>query len=457
MRRVHVKPALFYATLAAVLGLCAVAPRLDLGESRSAVMASAILVFAILNWIAETAPIAVTSLAVVAITPLTGLMSFSQSVQKSFGNSIFGFFLGVLLLSYAFRETDLGKLISRGIFRLFGKSPRGVVLGIMISGALLAMWVTEVAAAAIVFPIALSIWDKAAGREDHAALGRAMMLGVAWGCAFGGVATPIATGANLIAVSYLEEYCGISVDFGQWMLIGVPICATLIAVGWLILTRPLKNREPLQTGGEAVRFGRREKWLSVIFGCAVMMWVFGGLIGLESYHAALICALMMFLPGVEVAEWKKAIQNISWDSILLICAGVLIGDLLYSSGVAETLARAFFVPQLLSGGLLVRGVYIVLSVSVLKILFSSNTVSGVVLVPIMISLATAYGLSPWGVVAPGIFSSALSLIVISSSPVNVIPYSSRAFTPGDMARYGLVMTVLTALIIGGWLALLGVN
>ena len=110
-------------------------------------------------------------------------------------------------------------------------------------------------------PIALSIWDKAAGREDHAAPGPGHDAGRGLGCAFGGVATPIATGANLIAVSYLEEYCGISVDFGQWMLIGVPICATLIAVGWLILTRPLKNREPLQTGGEAVRFGRREKWL----------------------------------------------------------------------------------------------------------------------------------------------------------------------------------------------------
>ena len=116
----------------------------------------------------------------------------------------------------------------------------------------------------------------------------------------------------------------------------------------------------------------------------------------------------------------------------LICAGVLIGDLLYSSGVAETLARAFFVPQLLSGGLLVRGVYIVLSVSVLKILFSSNTVSGVVLVPIMISLATAYGLSPWGRGGAVHLLLGAVLIVISSSPVNVIPYSSRAFTAGDM-------------------------
>ena len=445
----------FYGTLAAILALCA-AHGLGL-PADDTVMAAGLLAFAILNWILETAPIAVTSLAVIALTPFTGLMTFESAVKASFGNSIFAFFLGVLLLSYAFRETGLGKLISQGIFRLFGSRPRAVVLGVMLSGALLAMWVTEVAAAAIVFPIAMSIWDKTKERPDHAALGRAMMLGVAWGCAFGGVATPIATGANLVALNYLKDYCGITITFGQWMLIGLPICATLVAAGWFLLTRPLKDATPLDIGGDTARYGRQEKWLTVIFGAAVLLWVFGSSIGLGSYHVALLCALVMFLPGIEVAEWKKAVQNISWDSVMLICAGVLIGDILYSSGVAEALASVFFVPSLLKGGLFVRGVYIVLAVSVLKILFSSNTVSGVVLVPIMISLATANALPAWGLVAPCIFSSALSLIVISSSPVNVIPYSSHAFTPRDMARYGTVMTVLTALIIGGWLAVFGVN
>ena len=111
----------------------------------------------------------------------------------------------------------------------------------------------------------------------------------------------------------------------------------------------------------------------------------------------------------------------------------------------------------MEGGLFVRGFVIVLMVSVLKILFSSNTVSGIVLVPIMISLANANGLSPWGLVAPCIFTSALSLIVISSSPVNVIPYASKAFTPKDMAKYGVIMTLLTAVIIGFFMMVFRVN
>jgi len=457
MKQSGFKTIVFYATLLVLIALCFAAQYKLLGENSNAILAVAVLVFAILNWILETAPIAVTSLAVIAMVPCTGLLTFSEAIKKSFGNSIFGFFLGVLLLSFAFKETNLGKLISQSIFRLFGCKPKAIIMGIMITGAVLAMWVTEVAAAAIVFPIALSIWDKSSGREDHDALGRAMMLAVAWGCAFGGVATPIATGANLIALNYLEKFSGIVVSFGQWMLIGIPICVTLIAIGWLILTRPLKSSKPLDTDEEQLSFGPREKRLVIIFSCAIIMWVLGGFLELNSHHIALLAALGMFLPGINIVEWKKAIQSINWDSILLICAGVLIGDILYSSGVAETLARLLFVPQLLKSGLFLRSAYIVLSVSVLKILFSSNTVTGVVLVPIMISLASTYELPTWGLVAPCIFSSALSLIVISSSPVNVIPYSAKTFTPKDMLKYGSLMTLCASMIIGGWLVLFNVN
>ena len=449
------KSCVFYATLVLLIGMCVAVPQ---GlETRPAMLSAALLVFAIVNWILETVPIAVSSLAIVALVPFTGLKTFSEAIAGSFGNSIFGFFLGTLLLSLAFKETNLGQLIAKGIFRIFGKKPRSIVFGVMLSGAFLAMWITEVASAAVIFPIAMSIWEKTSERRDHAQLGKAMMLGVAWGCAFGGVATPIATGANLIAVNYLESMAGVTISFGHWMSIGIPICLSLLAVGWFILTRMIKDNSPIETSEKVLPYGRKEKCLTVIFGAAVLLWIIGDKLGLGSYHVALLAGTALFLPGIEVMEWKKAIKGISWDSILLIACGVLLGDLLNTTGVAKALASFLFVPSLMNGGLFLRGAVIVIMVSILKILFSSNTVSGIVLVPIMISLATSNGLSAWGLVAPCIFTSALSLIVISSSPVNVIPYSSRAFTPKDMAMYGIIMTACTAIVIGFWMMIFQVN
>lgn len=201
---------------------------------------------------------------------------------------------------------------------------------------------------------------------------------------------------------------------------------------------------------------RKEAFLVADFALAIFFWVAGEQLGLSSHHVALMAGLALFLPGIEVLDWKDAVRSISWDSIILICAGIVLGDVLYEYGVAEWMANLLFVPGLLQKGLFLTGFYIVLTVSVLKILFSSNTVAGVILVPIMITLAGQLNASAWAFVAPCIFSSALSFIVITSSPVNVIPYASGCFTPGDMARRGVVMTVVAAVVIAFWLAVLRV-
>lgn len=102
-------------------------------------------------------------------------------VSTGFGDSTFAFFLGVLLLSAAFQKTHLGRRIALVIFRIFGCKPRCVLFGLMLAGMLLAMWVTEVASAAILYPLALSIVEQSRGRADHSTLARVLMLGVAWG------------------------------------------------------------------------------------------------------------------------------------------------------------------------------------------------------------------------------------------------------------------------------------
>lgn len=209
--------------------------------------ALAVLAFAILSWCLQLAPIAVTALALLALLPFTGLMDFAGVIEASFGDSTFAFFLGVLLLSAAFQKTPLGKRIALLIFKVFGCAPRQVLLGLMLAGTLLAMWVTEVAAAAILYPLALSIVEQSRSRPDAVPLARALMLGVAWGPAFGGVATPIATGANLVAVTYLEQYADINVSFGEWMVIGLPISFTLLVAGWMLLSRELpRTAAPLE-------------------------------------------------------------------------------------------------------------------------------------------------------------------------------------------------------------------
>ena len=161
------RTALFYLLGAAALAVSLCAGSLNvlfpIPMGGPGYAALALLVFAILSWCLMLAPIAVTALAVLVLLPFTGLMDFGQVVSTGFGDSTFGFFLGVLLLSAAFQKTHLGRRIALVIFRIFGCKPRCVLFGLMLAGMLLAMWVTEVASAAILYPLAFH-----SGARSHA-------------------------------------------------------------------------------------------------------------------------------------------------------------------------------------------------------------------------------------------------------------------------------------------------
>ena len=61
----------------------------------------AIMAFAVLLWVTETVPFAVTSLLVVLLIPLFKLADFRAVVRAGFGDPIVAFFIGVLMLSAA--------------------------------------------------------------------------------------------------------------------------------------------------------------------------------------------------------------------------------------------------------------------------------------------------------------------------------------------------------------------
>ena len=79
---------------------------------------------------------------------------------------------------------------------------------------------------------------------------------------------------------------------------------------------------------------------------------------------------------------------------------------------------------------------IVLAVAALHLLFSSNTVTGSIIMPILIALAQDLGLDVWTVAAPAAFTSSLAFILVTETPTNVVPYSAGYFSIRDHGQVG---------------------
>jgi len=424
----------------------------------------ALLIAAIILWITEVIPFSVTALLIMLLIPVFGIEPFKEVIRTGFGNPIIAFFIGVLILSSAFSRSGFGNRLSYLILFVTGSKTKMVILGFLIAGTLLSMWITDMAVAAILMPLGAALLRKTGVKPLESNFGKALMISCAWGPLFGGIATPAGCGPNPLAIGFLRELAKIDITFLQWMALGLPAALLMIPAGWLVLIFffppeieriPFERPEIRHRLAEMGRLQVKERWTLVIFLLTIAGWLLtpcvasltGGTIAMPMQAIALGGAVLLFFPGIEVLSWKEAQADVDWGGIVLICAGIAIGMAVYHTGAARWLSWVFLGPLVQLPGV-VRVFVIVAGVSVLHLAFSSNTVTGTIIIPLLIALAADLHINPWLICAPAAFSSSLAFILVTETPTNVIPYSAGYFAIRDMARAGIAMTLAAALCVG---------
>ncbi|MCG0277911.1 MAG: DASS family sodium-coupled anion symporter [Thermanaeromonas sp.] len=431
-----------------------------------------ILIFCIILWMTEAIPFAVTVLIGNILLPMFGIYSFSKVIQTGFGNTLTAFFLGVLTLGAAFVNSGLGKRLTLILLSKIGTKTERVILGFILVGTALSMWITDVAVAAMLTPLAIAILQEIRAEPLKSNFGRALLISCAWGGLFGGIGTPVGCGPNVLAMQMLREMAGYNLTFGQWMMIGVPAAFLLGVVGWIVLIKvfppeikqlPLSNEKIKKELQELGPLTNVEKKTLTVFCLAILLWLIGPF--LKSYdiwggfpysdeYIALLAGILLFLPGIGVLNWKEAEREISWGSIVLIVGGVALGMAVYDTGAARWLAWVLLGPVTDLHPILRIGV-ISLVVGILHICFSSNSVTGVIIVPLVVTLAKDLGGNPWIYVAPAAFTMSLGLILVTETPTNVIPYSAGYFSIKDFAKAGIIMQIAAAICIMVVISIIG--
>ncbi|PKL06676.1 MAG: hypothetical protein CVV53_03100 [Spirochaetae bacterium HGW-Spirochaetae-9] len=197
---------------------------------------------------------------------------------------------------------------------------------------------------------------------------------------------------------------------------------------------------------------REEKITLSIFILTVLVWVFTpfiqDLIGMqiEISLPALIAATLFFLPGMTRTKWKDIETEIDWAGIILIVSGLSLGTYLYKTGAAEWLAVSLL-GRIGEVPLFLQIFLVTLGVCLLKVVFSSNTVTATILIPLIIGLGKALNMDVTAITLAAGLTSSLAFILVTTTPTNVIPFNAGYFSIKDMAKAGLALTVVASLII----------
>ncbi len=442
----------------------------------------ALLSFAIVMWVTEATSFAITSILVMILMALLGATEgmsiitdkgtavvhgaadgLVELIKMGFGNSLLFFFLGVFLLTGAFVKSGLGERMTLLILRVLGTGTRMVVLGFLIMGTIMSMWVTDMAVAALMTPLAVALLRSAGIKPGASNFGRALMISCCWGAVFGGIGTPAGCGPNPIAIQYLNNLAGMHVTFLDWMKIGVPAALILVPFGWLVLILmfppeikrlPMEKHEIKMRLKEKGRLTRPEIITLSVFLSVIVLWMAtdlikaatGGAVVLSMEMVAMVGGLVFFLPGIRILTWEEAEPLMNWDSIVLVLASLALGLMMFKTGAARWLSWILlgnitgFSPLLQIG-------MVIAAVLFMKLFLSSNTVSGIIVIPLLITLAGDLGLDPWFLVAPAAFTASLGIILLTQSPTNIIPYTSGYFSIKDFALSGIVMTVVMIVLL----------
>ena len=425
------------------------------GIDQSICYTLAITLLTAIWWVTEALPIPATSLLPFVLFPLFGILTHKEAAA-GLGAHVILLLMGGFMIAKGLEKSELHKRMALNILaKVGGRGGKGLVFAFMISGALLSMWISNTATCLVLMPIALAVVN----RLDDKHMNAPIILGIAFSCNLGGIATLVGTPPNLVFAGVYEEVSGHEFGFLQWMKIGFPVVLIGLPLMALWLTRNLVTGEPVHLPGPG-RWTTAERRVIWIFALIVALWVFrlepfGGWSRLldiktagDSTVALLGVGLMFLIPSGtkkddRLLDWKAA-SDIPWGMLLLFAGGITIARAFQISGTAEWLGSALSSTTSMPPFLLVFS--ICLAVTLLTEI-TSNVATTTLLMPILAATATAASIPIELMMVPATISASCAFMLPVATAPNAIAYGTGHTSMKQMAREGVVLNLIMALVI----------
>ena len=431
-------------------------------------------------WITEAIPIPATALLGATLMPVLGVASAKDALAP-FADPIVFLFMGSFILARAMTVHGLDRRFALNILAIpwVGDRPLRILLMFGAVTAFLSMWISNTAATAMLFPIGLGILrvmeaklstGPEAGRASLGSYGTGLMLMAAFASSIGGIGTPVGTPPNLIGIAMLERLAGVRIAFFHWMLFALPILLLMFGALCLLMGRlhPAGINRLAGIAGfireEKSRMGkcsRGEINALIAFLVAVVLWVAPGFIAVvagtdsavikvynlrlaEGVVALLAASLLFFLPvnwrhREFTITWREAVQ-IDWGTILLFGGGLSLGGQMFVTGLASALGQGLIDVTGVTSLWGITAAAIALSILITET--TSNTAAANMVIPVIIAVAQAVGVSPVPPALGATLAASYAFMLPVSTPPNAIVYGSGLVPITRMLRAGILFDLV---------------
>jgi len=402
----------------------------------------AIFIIAAFFWAFEIFEPFVTSLLIILLLIFTlakpdGVMGMGKTGYVTFlipfSSPVIILFLGGFALAASLRKYKVDLFIAEKFLGNSSENPHVILLRVILTTAFLSMWISNTVTTVIMLGI-LTPYFSLASLSDN--FRKALILAIPFSANIGGIATPIASPPNAIAIGILNTY-GSYISFFEWMIICIPLAVILLAIEFIVLAVlfPLGNKmEKLKFSKE--KLTKKGSWVLSVTFITIVLFVSSPIHEIPEALIALLCAGILTTFGFLN---RNDIKKLDWDILILMWGGLALGIAVEISGLAHWIVSL--------SPLFSDKDYAILLFSLLTItisMFMSNTAVASLILPVGLGIE---GIDKTLFAVTIALICSIGMIFPISTPPNALAYATGQITTKDMAKTGLLIVSISLVII----------
>lgn len=363
-------------------------------------------VFLTATWLWMCTKLDETYIAVLAVFILITSGTLKETaLYVSWGQDIMWLLIAAFVIAAGVVKTGIATYCSSQLLQ-YAHSPRMLCYTLSLFIVFSAFIIPSTSGRAAIFlPIFLALVDRLKAYPNLikalALLCPSIILLSAVGSYFG-------AGAHLITNQILLDQGYASFSLLNWLYLGLPFalisslaCTELILRLFTTaqdrcLPLNLLQLKPLQPSSEQVGLSSEQKRIVGILALILGLWFLEPWHHISATMVALFGALLMATPGVGCIKFSHAMKTVPWSLLIFMAATLTMGAALIQSGAVTWLTQALFThidATQWGAPVLFTSAMILLSL-LAHLLIQSRSARSVVLIPIAVSLAPQFNVSP---------------------------------------------------------------
>ncbi len=356
----------------------------------------AVLTFIGILWLTEALHVTVTSLLVPVLAMFMGILPGEKALSGFADPTIFLFF-GGFALAGALHEQKIDAWLAGKILRMARGSLGMALILIFLATAFLSMWMSNTATAAMMLPLVIGLLDRVPAEKLKTTAPFCHPGGVAYSASIGGMGTLVGSPPNAIAAHEL------GMGFAEWFRIAMPIVLVFGVIVFFLMYLFLRpnlgmhvDMVPEEREGTEGRLNARQVRVLILFVLVAGSWMCSSFLssalgGIPSMDTLIALSAAVLLPLCGVINWSGIAKNTDWGVLLLFGGGITLSSILVQTGAAGFLADQ--VSSLAMGHSPIV-ILLIISLFITSLTeFCSNTASAALVAPLMVTVASAMGMS----------------------------------------------------------------